>query len=91
MQPFAKSNPADSAAKSAAATAVTDAPRTKFRPMAEAVSAPPAKDESIVESKRAAAHGCAMDVKTVEKDGVVQKIIVTCSCGEVTEIECLYG
>jgi hypothetical protein len=35
--------------------------------------------------------GCSQKVQTVEEDGVVKKIIVTCSCGEVTEIHCDYG
>lgn len=30
-------------------------------------------------------------VETVVKEGVVEKIIVHCSCGSVTEIDCLYG
>lgn len=30
-------------------------------------------------------------VETEEENGVITKIIVTCSCGEVTEIECGYG
>lgn len=41
----------------------------------------PAKDEARHEKS----------VETVEEDGIITKIIVTCSCGEVTEIECEYG
>ena len=29
-------------------------------------------------------------IEYVEDQGVVKKIIVTCKCGEVTEIDCLY-
>lgn len=29
-------------------------------------------------------------VEAVEEDGVVKRIRVTCSCGEVTEIDCFY-
>lgn len=29
-------------------------------------------------------------VEYVEEEGVVKKIIVTCGCGKVTEIDCLY-
>lgn len=33
---------------------------------------------------------CETTLETVEKDGVIQKIIVRCRCGEITEIDCRY-
>lgn len=39
----------------------------------------------------AAAAACVKNVEVVEKDGVVEKIIVRCSCGEVTEVLCQYS
>jgi hypothetical protein len=38
-------------------------------------------------SKRA--HG-EKKIETVEVDGIVQKIVVTCSCGEKIEVHCGY-
>jgi hypothetical protein len=38
---------------------------------------------------KSAPHG-EKKIETVEVDGVVQKIIVTCSCGETIEVHCGY-
>lgn len=37
------------------------------------------------------AKGCEPRVEVVEEDGVVKRIKVTCSCGEVIELDCDYG
>ncbi len=37
------------------------------------------------------AEGHEKKVETVEEEGVVKKIVVRCSCGEVMEIDCRYG
>jgi hypothetical protein len=42
-----------------------------------------------VSSAAKRAHG-EKKIETVEVDGVVQKIIVTCSCGEKIEVHCGY-
>jgi len=43
------------------------------------------------EASKAPHGGHEAKVETVVKEGVVEKIIVQCSCGSVTEIDCLYG
>ena len=43
------------------------------------------------EDSKSAHSGHEAKVETVVKEGVVEKIIVHCSCGSVTEIDCLYG
>ena len=45
------------------------------------------------EVKSAQAEGCVKDgaqVELVTEKGVVQKIIVTCKCGERVELKCKY-
>lgn len=49
--------------------------------------------ENVASASRGAAAGssCAKSVEVVDKDGVVEKIVVRCSCGEVTEVLCQYS
>lgn len=49
-----------------------------------------ASDESSAEETGEHQSSCEPSVQTVEEDGVVKRIIVTCSCGAVTEIDCQY-
>lgn len=48
--------------------------------------------ENLKESAAAEKAECTEEssVDYVEEEGVVKRIRVTCSCGKVTEIECLY-
>lgn len=59
----------------------------------------PQEDSSVVrlpETRNSAAQAAApahqheKKVETVEVDGVVQKIIITCGCGERIEVHCGY-
>jgi len=50
------------------------------KPAASAAEARASKREPHREKK----------IETVEVDGVVQKIVVTCSCGETIEVHCGY-
>lgn len=36
-------------------------------------------------------NGCEITVEAVEEQGLVKKLMVQCSCGEMIEIDCRYG
>jgi hypothetical protein len=50
----------------------------------------PAKPEAAGKPAAPAAAAHTSQVKTVVENGRITKIIVTCSCGKVTEIACQY-
>lgn len=47
--------------------------------------------EALVRAKHAAGCGDGVKVETVKEGQKVVKIVVTCSCGERIEIDCLYS
>jgi hypothetical protein len=64
------------------------------RPPMEATSRMlvPSEVEPEVESEPEPVAGAHRDkkIETVEADGVIQKIVITCGCGEVIEVHCGY-
>lgn len=46
--------------------------------------------QAIAKAKASAGAACGVNVETVKEGEKVVKIVVTCSCGERIEIDCLY-
>lgn len=47
--------------------------------------------QAIASAKAAAGASCGVKVDTIKEGEKVVKIVVTCSCGERIEIDCLYA
>jgi hypothetical protein len=90
MKPFGNEPAAKGKAgrKKENAAGPTAAKGSGFQPLGQALQR---SVETEGKGSFALAGGHEKKVETVEEEGVVKKIVVRCSCGEVTEIDCRYG
>lgn len=87
MQPLVARNAAADAAKKSPELGPG---QRRFVPMQQALQQRNARNSPAEAAAESHPDHAAVNVQTIDKDGIVQKIIVTCRCGEVIEIDCDY-
>ncbi|BET66067.1 hypothetical protein ASA1KI_09850 [Opitutales bacterium ASA1] len=92
MESFLKDRPVHSVAGAAASPvsrepAASDLPFAPIQRAVPATNAAPARVPTEIEAGRSA-DGAS--VRAIMENGRITRLVVTCSCGKVTEIACAY-
>ena len=87
MEPFAPKKLPSQAEKKPRKSVKSDSGFIPFSKVFQNVGGHRSLDEA---SDSPGEPGATSTVEYIEEEGVVKKIVGTCSCGEVTEIDCVY-